>query len=670
MLLAAYCSAVDWPEAESRNFPGGIVLRDNAGDVIRVSLGPGDVDCRPCYSADPDDWIVKALVASEDGEFFRHNGVRPLSVLRAAWQNLVCRRRVSGASTITMQTVRLIKPHPKTLWWKFKEAIMAVKMESDRDKMWIVSQYLNRAPFGANFVGIEAAAHGWFGKSAKQLGLGEAAMLAGMVQAPSRFRPDRGFDRANSRRDYVLRRMVETGVISDVQMQGAQSVVPVVCRSPRPFKHPYFCDWFLQSIGMRGERQHKSGDYITSLDADMQAVCDDAVNDAALAGGYSVAAVMMSVSTGEVIALSCNGDYFDSASGQVNTAVAPRPAGSTLKPFLMALAIDDGLVTPHDLLEDAPCTFKGYRPANFDSKFRGLVTARDALVLSLNIPFVRLLQRMGTKRFGDSLRELGFSHVAEDCSSYGLGMAIGNVDVTLMELVGAYAKLARGGDGVCSREACAQVSEMLAGEERAAAALGHVADVSVPRFAWKTGTSSAYRDAWTVMWNPEYVVGVWCGHKRGGFGDRTLVGATAAAPVAWKIARALYSQNDGPWFERTQEPTPEVLRGTARALARRKASPDASLSIAKPEDGAMFSMVEGDINQKIVCRTIGNEAGSRLWWFVDGAFVGESEGQSPFVVDMVEGRHTIVCADCNGSAASVSVSVDSFSPQYCGTQAP
>ncbi|MBO7207512.1 MAG: transglycosylase domain-containing protein, partial [Kiritimatiellae bacterium] len=148
---------IDWSDEGSDVYPGGLVLRDAEGGIIRVSLGPGDIDSRPFYKAHKDDWIVKALVASEDGTFFEHNGVRQLSVLRAAWQNLTSRRRVSGASTITMQTVRLIKPHEKTYAAKYIEAVQAVKMERQKDKLWIISQYLNRASFGSNFVGIEAA---------------------------------------------------------------------------------------------------------------------------------------------------------------------------------------------------------------------------------------------------------------------------------------------------------------------------------------------------------------------------------------------------------------------------------------------------------------------------------------------------------------------------------
>ena len=681
---------IDWTDEGADKYAGGVILRDDAGNVLRVSLGEGDTDCRPFYVASRDDWIVKALVASEDGSFWSHHGVRPLSILRAACQNVFNGRRISGASTITMQAVRLIRPHPKTLWWKWKEAMMALKMERTKSKEWILSQYLNRAPYGSNLVGIEAAAQGWFGKGAKSLGLGEAAMLAGMVQAPSRFRPDRGYEKALKRRDYVLGRMQELGLATAAQVEGAKSVRPVICRAPRPFRCPYFCDWVMRSLGERA-----AGDVRTALNADVQLICENAVDAASAKGGASVATVVMRVDTGEVVALACSGDYLGGADGQVNTALAPRPAGSTLKPFLTALGIEKGFVTPETRLADVPTAFKGYRPSNFDTKYRGDVTVRDALIQSLNIPFVRLLNRLGVESFGQQLRTLGFRNLGASDEAYGLGMAIGNVEVTLMELVSAYAVLARCGttsDGtrVFAPGTAYLVSDMLSGNERSAAALGHVADVAASRFAWKTGTSSAYRDAWTVLWNPDYVVGVWCGHKRGGFGDRTVVGAKAAAPVAWGVARQLYPQNDGPWFV---EPG-DVFRRKVCALTGRPASADcpatvegtavrgcslsvlcdrhrrnaqgevitvtdknSRLALTQPEDGATFKLVPGTLNQKIVCQPTGNGEG-RLWWFVDGSLKGESAGAAPFALEVVAGEHLITCTTGAGDFASASIRVE------------
>lgn len=690
VFVALSWTFIDWTDEGADKYAGGVILRDDAGNVLRVSLGEGDTDCRPFYVASRDDWIVKALVASEDGSFWSHHGVRPLSILRAACQNVFYGRRISGASTITMQAVRLIRPHPKTLWWKWKEAMMALKMERTKSKEWILSQYLNRAPYGSNLVGIEAAAQGWFGKGAKSLGLGEAAMLAGMVQAPSRFRPDRGYEKALKRRDYVLGRMQELGLATAAQVEGAKSVRPVVCRAPRPFRCPYFCDWVMRSLGERA-----AGDVRTALNADVQLICENAVDAAAAKGGASVATVVMRVDTGEVVALACSGDYLGGADGQVNTALAPRPAGSTLKPFLTALGIEKGFVTPETRLADVPTAFKGYRPSNFDTKYRGDVTVRDALIQSLNIPFVRLLNRLGVESFGQQLRTLGFRNLGVSDEAYGLGMAIGNVEVTLMELVSAYAVLARCGttsDGtrVFAPGTAYLVSDMLSGNERSAAALGHVADVAASRFAWKTGTSSAYRDAWTVLWNPDYVVGVWCGHKRGGFGDRTVVGAKAAAPVAWGVARQLYPQNDGPWFV---EPG-DVFRRKVCALTGRPASADcpatvegtavrgcslsvlcdrhrrnaqgevitvtdknSRLALTQPEDGATFKLVPGTLNQQIVCQPTGNGEG-RLWWFVDGSLKGESAGAAPFALEVVAGEHLITCTTGAGDFASASIRVE------------
>lgn len=690
VFVALSWTFIDWTDEGADKYAGGVILRDDAGNVLRVSLGEGDTDCRPFYVASRDDWIVKALVASEDGSFWSHHGVRPLSILRAACQNVFYGRRISGASTITMQAVRLIRPHPKTLWWKWKEAMMALKMERTKSKEWILSQYLNRAPYGSNLVGIEAAAQGWFGKGAKSLGLGEAAMLAGMVQAPSRFRPDRGYEKALKRRDYVLGRMQELGLATAAQVEGAKSVRPVICRAPRPFRCPYFCDWVMRSLGERA-----AGDVRTALNADVQLICENAVDAAAAKGGASVATVVMRVDTGEVVALACSGDYLGGADGQVNTALAPRPAGSTLKPFLTALGIEKGFVTPETRLADVPTAFKGYRPSNFDTKYRGDVTVRDALIQSLNIPFVRLLNRLGVESFGQQLRTLGFRNLGVSDEAYGLGMAIGNVEVTLMELVSAYAVLARYGttsDGtrVFAPGTAYLVSDMLSGNERSAAALGHVADVAASRFAWKTGTSSAYRDAWTVLWNPDYVVGVWCGHKRGGFGDRTVVGAKAAAPVAWGVARQLYPQNDGPWFV---EPG-DVFRRKVCALTGRPASADcpatvegtavrgcslsvlcdrhrrnaqgevitvtdknSRLALTQPEDGATFKLVPGTLNQQIVCQPTGNGEG-RLWWFVDGSLKGESAGAAPFALEVVAGEHLITCTTGAGDFASASIRVE------------
>ena len=714
--------AVSWlavdPHLElADTYPGGTLLRDDAGNLLRVTLGAGDVDCRPFYTADPDDWIVKAIVAGEDRRFYSHAGVNLLSVVRAAAQNLLALRRVSGASTLTMQAARLIAPHPRTLPWKYVEAFRAWQIERVRDKSWILSQYLNRAPFGSNLVGIEAAANGWFGKRAKDLGLGEAALLAGLVQSPSRFRPDRHLDRALARRDYILARMRDLGMITAEQYEGARTVKPKLRRGPRPFDEPFFCDWALRHVA-RDRREGR--DLVTTLNLDIQRRANHAVANAA-ASGLSAAAVVMRVDTGAVVALACSDDYFSPLAGQVNTALAPRPAGSTLKPFLLALALDQGLVTPDERLSDVPRAYKGYNPQNFDATHRGTVTAADALVLSLNLPFVQLLQRVGLSSFGNTLRALGCLNMNAADDTFGLGMAIGNVHVSLLELVSAYACLARGGERVqpCALKeevdarrglspmrlfspgACTLVADILSGEERSAAALGHIAAVKTARFAWKTGTSAAFRDAWTVAWNPEYAVGVWCGHKSGKFGDANVVGALAAAPYCWELARSLYPSHEGPWFP----PSPEVItrdicaesglpaapecpvRTQGRALRGRssnalctvhrtgldghaetrrdayvgaftgKSEVAEKLALRSPEDGSTFRLVNGLAAQRIVCSVVGNPEHARLWWFVDGAPAGETRGSQKYAWTPEPGVHRISCAAENGVSAASTITV-------------
>lgn len=697
--------AIDWTDEGFDRYPGGLVLRDADGGIIRVSLGAGDIDSRPFYEADKDDWIVKAIVAAEDGTFFEHSGVRPLSVLRAGWQNLTSRRRVSGASTITMQTVRLIKPHEKSYVAKWIEAVQAVKMEQQKDKLWIISQYLNRAPFGANFIGIEAAANGWFGKSAKTLTLSEAALLAGMVQAPSRFRPDRCYDRALKRRRYVLDRMVELGFATEEQAEIAGGLVPELRRAPRPFKYPHYCDYYISRFCNGNSGGSVSRDITTPLIPSVQEFAQRCVDETSSKKGCDVSAVVRKVSTGEVVAMAVSGDYFEAESGQVNTALAPRSAGSTLKTFLAAFSIDMGLVAPGEKLLDIPKTYKGYTPSNFDARWRGAVSLDDSLVLSLNMPFIRLLEKMRVDRFGALLRTAGFEHIGYDDSKNGLGMAIGNVSVSLDELTFAYARLARAASGDAeppfSAEGAYLVTEMLSTPARSMAALGHVADVNAPRFAWKTGTSSAYCDAWTVAWNPEYVVGVWCGHISGRFGDKSVTGAEIAAPLAWEIVRFIEPGINPKWFAKPNgistrmvcsvsglpanhdcpssvEAPYSKFTSSARLcdVHRRdfegkvverldplleafynRVEAALKLEILQPADGAEFEFVEGMGQQRIVVKVAGNPPTSTLWWFLNGKPVGQTIGRDSLVLEMKPGRYSLFCVTAEGISAEVKYQV-------------
>jgi penicillin-binding protein 1C len=578
-------------------------------------------------------------------------------------------------------------------------------MEQQKDKLWIISQYLNRAPFGANFIGIEAAANGWFGKSAKTLTLSEAALLAGMVQAPSRFRPDRCYDRALKRRRYVLGRMVELGLATEEQAEIAGGLVPELRRAPRPFKYPHYCDYYISRFCNGNSGGSVSRDITTPLIPSVQEFAQRCVDETSSKKGCDVSAIVRKVSTGEVVAMAVSGDYFEAESGQVNTALAPRSAGSTLKTFLAAFAIDMGLVAPGEKLLDIPKTYKGYTPSNFDARWRGAVSLDDSLVLSLNMPFIRLLEKMRVDRFGALLRTAGFEHVGYADSKNGLGMAIGNVSVSLDELTFAYARLARAASGDAeppfSAEGAYLVTEMLSTPARSMAALGHLADVNAPRFAWKTGTSSAYCDAWTVAWNPEYVVGVWCGHISGRFGDKSVTGAEIAAPLAWEIVRFIEPGINPKWFAKPNgistrmvcsvsglpanhdcpssvEAPYSKFTSSARLcdVHRRdfegkvverldplleafynRVEAALKLEILQPADGAEFEFVEGMGQQRIVVKVAGNPPTSTLWWFLNGKPVGQTIGRDSLVLEMKPGKYSLFCVTAEGVSAEVKYQV-------------
>lgn len=726
LLLAWRISAP--PLAEARQYPAGLILRDAEGTILRVGLGPGDTDCRPVYRAAPEDWIVQAVIAAEDQRFYRHHGVDPRALLRAAWQNLSSGRRLSGASTLTMQTIRLIVPRRRTWGAKITESLQALRLERVMGKQEILEQYLNRAPFGSNLVGIEAAGRGWFNRAPHELTLGEAALLAGMVQSPTRFRPDRHLEASLKRRAYVLERMEQCGMIDAAARRQAEAQPIVLRRAPRPFREPWYADWVQRSL--RG----RAGDYTTALDPAMQRRLNAAVQEHATRQGNAVAAVVLRVATGEVTAIGCSGDYFDRQAGQVNTALAPRPAGSTFKPFLYALAIDRGILTPQWVLADVPRHFGNQAPANFSGTFMGLVPAREALALSLNLPALTLAEQVGVTLFWSKLREAGLVSLNRPPATYGLGLALGNGSTTLLELANAYACLARGGlwrpcrglayrgdepveeRRVFSAGACWMVAEMLSGDACVRDAVGHLADVRMPRLAWKTGTSSGFRDAWTVVWNPEWVVAVWCGDKRGRRGSESRTGRLTAAPLAWQLARTLYPGGRGPWYTRP----PEVIDRRVCCVSGRAAGPlcretcmDTALagvsswtlcpvhrrdaagairavwppaveaglrqlaavprgggattvvpdtagtpSIVAPAEGTRFHAVEGMTDQRVVFKVAGVPDGEQLYWFRNDGYCGTTTAPAPFLWPPERGTHRFTVSSASGAADQVTITVE------------
>ena len=507
--------------------------------------------------------LAQATIAVEDQRFRSHPGVDPLAAARAAWSNLAQWRTVSGASTLTMQLVRLIENRPRTLGSKLVEAFRALQLERLLGKPQILEWYLNLAPYGGNHVGVEAASLSYFGKHAADLTLAEAALLAGLPQSPSRLRPDRYPSRAKARRDHVLARMHACGFITDQELATALAEPVTIRRGPAPADGLHFAL-------LARERNPGRGPLRTTLDRRIQTLSETAIREAVgrlrAAGVSNGAVVVIENATGAVRALVGSCDFFsEDDQGQVNGATAPRSPGSALKPFTYALAFELGLITPDSVLADIPANYTGYEPENYDRSYRGPVAAREALAASLNIPAVRLLQQVGPPALLNFLRDLGLTTLTRDARHYGLSLTLGSTETTLLELTNAYATLARlgvhrpyrlleteppaPGRRVLSEGAAYLVADVLTDTTRLNGATLWRPEFSGVRMAWKTGTSFGHRDAWTITYTPDYTVGVWLGNFSGK-PSRELVGVRVAAPVAARIMNQLYGGRPSSWYAR------------------------------------------------------------------------------------------------------------------------
>ena len=524
------------PLEQSRKVSTTIV--DRNGKLLRAyAMADGrwrlPVDARTAV----DPTYLKLLLAYEDRRFWTHSGVDPLALGRAALQFGTRGHIVSGGSTITMQLARLMEPrHERSLYAKLRQMVRAVQIERQLSKDEILNLYLTLAPFGGNLEGIRAASNGYFGKEPKRLSLAEAALLVALPQSPERRRLDRHPDAAHAARDRVLARMVEDGVVSQEDAAQAKAVAVPRLRKPMPILAPHSSDAAMATV--------KDMPVIKlTLDASLQKTLEALARDRAVAQGpnISVAIIAVDNESGDVLARVGSSDYFDERrAGQVDMTRAVRSPGSTLKPFIYGLAFEDGFVHPESLIDDRPIRFGSYAPENFDMTFQGTVPVRKALQLSLNVPAIALLDRVGASRLSSRLKQAGGNLVLPKDEAPGLAMGLGGVGITLQDLAQLYVGLARLGAAKPLREI------MLASDERepmrlmdqaAAWQVGNVLLGTPPpengvhgKIAFKTGTSYGYRDAWSVGFDGRITIGVWVGRPDGA-PVPGLVGRTAAAPI-------------------------------------------------------------------------------------------------------------------------------------------
>ena len=559
VVLAIY----PFPDKQISKIKYSKTIFDKDGNLLRAFLGKDDCWILPVRLSEVNPNFIKATIAVEDKRFRIHRGVDPGAILRALKQNLTNKGIVSGASTISMQVMRLIVPKKRSLWNKAVETVHAIRLETLYSKDEILKLYVELAPYGGNINGVKAASLRYFKKYPADLSLSECALLAGLPQSPSRFRPDRYSQRAKRRRDMVLESMLRNSYISRQEFKRAADEPVVAGNFPFPFKAPHFARKIRQESFGRDK-------VTTTIDPDIQhfaeACLKDKVRSLRPYGVTNGAVVIIENKTGKVRALVGSVDFFSfDDSGQVNGAVSSRSPGSSLKPFTYALGIDRGLYTPRMILADVPVQYSGYSPRDYDKKYRGPVTLRQALVDSLNIPAVEVLDRIHYRNLYFFLKDIGISTLNRSPEHYGLSLTLGSGDVNLLELTNAYASLARAGKYlpyrlmedsresepklVISGSAAYIVSDILSDSDRLESA-GIYRDLRVhPRIAFKTGTSYGHRDAWTVSYNPEYTVGVWLGNFSGK-PSKVLVGIEAATPVAVRIFDRLYAKRSAPWYRR------------------------------------------------------------------------------------------------------------------------
>ena len=431
------------PIGEGLAFSTLVVDRD--GKLLRPYTTPEGRWRLPATRENVDPRFLTLLLAYEDKRFDSHQGVDPLALGRAVSQLLRNGRIVSGASTITMQVARLLEPRvERSLTAKLRQMVRAVEIERALSKDEILALYLSLAPYGGNLEGVRAASLAYFGKEPRRLTLGEAAMLVALPQSPEQRRPDRSIDAARNARDRVLDRVALAGVVPlDEIARAKQEPVPDG-RKPMPMLAPHAADAVVAAAPQRSLHR-------LTIEATLQRNLEELARERARALGPDISIAILAVdhATGEVLARVASADYFDSRrAGQVDMTSAVRSPGSTLKPFIYGLGFEDGLIHPDTLVEDRPVRFGGYAPENFDLTFQGTVTVRRALQLSLNVPAVAVLDKIGSSRFAARLEQAGGSLVLPPGEAPGLAMGLGGVGVKLSDLVTLFAGLARQGTTV------------------------------------------------------------------------------------------------------------------------------------------------------------------------------------------------------------------------------
>ncbi|MGI6149818.1 MAG: penicillin-binding protein 1C [Firmicutes bacterium] len=723
------------------------VVLDENGAILRVFLNSQEQLILPDDGRPIPPKLQAAVITYEDKRFERHWGVDPLAVMRALYQNIRHRDRISGASTITMQVARLMRPKERTVKNKLLEMFQALAIELRYRKDEILKFYLVHAPYGGNIIGYRTAALRYFGKEPEKLSWAEAATLAVLPNNPANISPSQNPERLRDKRDNLLRTLHEAGYI-DTETYTLALAEPVPQgQHPFPLSAPHLAE--------RLARNSDDSIIHTTISKDIQ---DQAAlllkNHIAALERFGVengAVLITETATGEVKAYVASHDYFDSErAGMIDGVQMKRSSGSILKPFLYALAIDQGLIIPESVLPDIPTSYSGFTPHNADGTFSGVVRAREALVRSLNAPAVHLLSLYGVDKFYHFLREAGVQ-LQRQPHEYGLSLVLGSSESSLWELSCLYRGLGtfgRAWDISVLKDRKPEQTQPLISIGAAYLVLDILKDVRRPGLesqwqaygsslpiAWKTGTSYGSRDAWAVGVTPQWTIAVWVGNFSGG-SIPGLTGVDSAAPLLFQLLNRLPKNPYQTWFSRPDDDLMDVavspvtgyrLQGTALetvpAAAPASAKPlryspyertlfvtldegmmvcslcwnrqdlktvqkviyplevarylggapgqyilpphnpdcpalkaENPITVVYPQPSSLLFIPRGTDGeyQRVKLEALHANPGKRLFWYIDDAYLGQTQGSHHQLVSLENGWHRLYLVDEDGYTRNVS----------------
>ena len=550
------------------------VVVDQAGDYLRVFLNSNEQWIFPPQKDELPQKLTTAVINFEDKRFYSHLGIDPLALTRAIVQDLRAWDKVSGASTITMQVTRLAEPKERTIINKLLEMIQALRIENKYSKEEILRLYLTHAPYGGNIVGYQAASLRYFGKEATNLTWGQAALLAVLPNSPSLINPTRSRKRLKEKRNRLLDKLYRKEIIDRRTCQLAKA--EEIPDRELPF------DLAAPHLARRLKQQSEEDMIRTTINKQLQLKINGLVQNYMSKmqqwGINNCAVLITDTKTGAVKSYIGSNDYFDQQhSGKIDGVQMKRSSGSILKPFLYALAIDEGLILPESKLKDIPISYGAYSPYNANYQFNGVVKARKALVNSLNAPAVSLLDQYGIEEFYDFLKEAGISTLFRNAKEYGLPLVLGGAEVKMWDIAALYQGLGNFGRfselHVTQKQAdlfAADNSQQLISQGAAYLTLDIIDDLKRPgqdyfwrnyasqwRIAWKTGTSYGNRDAWAVGTAPDWTITVWLGNFNGQE-NKELSGLNAAAPLFFEIFNSLNKDYYQDFFDRPDNSLEEI----------------------------------------------------------------------------------------------------------------